>query len=234
MEGLTVTLDLYRRAVARAAALVLRNWPVLASVFAYGAILTVTPPLLFRLGLIGGLLSSLIWAACAGSFLYLVEMMVRTSRVSLEDFRRSFGAYLWDVVQINFVLFIFWMLVGPAVAPLPQGPIISLCISILIFVLFNAAPELIYLGHHAALALLAESYRFVADNWIEWFPPNFVLLVGLGALLSVPAPNLPLYVAKMAVVALFVYFAMVVRGLLFIELNGSSRRSRIFRHRAGG
>jgi len=36
------------------------------------------------------------------------------------------------------------------------------------------------------------------------------------------------------VVALLVYFTMVARGLLFLELQGSSRRARIFRHRAGG
>jgi hypothetical protein len=32
---------------------------------------------------------------------------------------------------------------------------------------------------------------------------------------------------------LFVYFAMVVRGFLFIELDGSNRRARIFRHKMG-
>jgi hypothetical protein len=33
--------------------------------------------------------------------------------------------------------------------------------------------------------------------------------------------------------SLFFYFTMVVRGLLFIELDGSTRRSRIFRHKMG-
>ena len=34
-----------------------------------------------------------------------------------------------------------------------------------------------------------------------------------------------------ALVALLVYFAMVVRGLLFLELHGTSRRGRAFRQR---
>jgi hypothetical protein len=38
---------------------------------------------------------------------------------------------------------------------------------------------------------------------------------------------------KWAVVALFVYFTMVLRGLLFEELSGSTRRSRAFRQRFG-
>jgi hypothetical protein len=40
--------------------------------------------------------------------------------------------------------------------------------------------------------------------------------------------------ARTAVLALLVYFMMVARGLLFLELRGSSRRARAFRHRAGG
>ena len=38
-------------------------------------------------------------------------------------------------------------------------------------------PELVYLGRHAPRELLVESYRFIGENWIEWFPAN-VLLVG--------------------------------------------------------
>jgi hypothetical protein len=40
-------------------------------------------------------------------------------------------------------------------------------------------------------------------------------------------------VLQIAVLALFGYFAMVLRGLLFIELAGSSRRGRAFRYRTG-
>jgi hypothetical protein len=39
---------------------------------------------------------------------------------------------------------------------------------------------------------------------------------------------------KLALVALLVAYAMVVRGLLFLELHGSSRRSRAFRARMSG
>jgi hypothetical protein len=37
-----------------------------------------------------------------------------------------------------------------------------------------------------------------------------------------------------AVLALILYFGMIVRGLLFSELAGSSRRARAFRYKAGG
>lgn len=233
MEWLSVTLALYRRTLVRAARLALQNWPVLASVFAYGALLAVAGRFAVLLGLAGGFLMSLVTAACLGSFLYLVEMMVQTSRVTWQDFGRSFGMYLWDIVGVSFVLWLFWQIVMPLLLQVPQGTVVALCLNILILVLFNAVPELIYLGHHSLLALLSESYRFVGENWIEWFPPNLLFILAFGAIWAVPA-NGPLpMLGQYAAASLFIYFAMVMRGLLFIELSGSTRRARAFRHRMG-
>jgi hypothetical protein len=233
VEWLAVTLEIYRHAAVRAAALAVRNWAVLGSVFAYLAILDVVLSLAVRLGPAGGFLYSLVLSACIGSFLYLVEMMVRTSRVTWEDFRRSFLAHLWDVVGVVFILWILFWVLGLALVGAPQREVIVLCARILVLVLFNAVPELIYLGHHSSMALLSESYRFIADNWIEWFPANFLLTAALLALWGIGVYGTVGYVLKLAGMALFLYFAMVVRGLLFIELYGSTRRGRAFRHRTG-
>ena len=233
MEWLTVTLQIYRRATSRAATLALRNWPVLGSVFAYGLIVFVAANFAMLLGIVGGFLLSLVSAACMGSFLYLVEMMVRTSKVSWEDFGRSFSAYLWDVIGVMFVLWIFQLVAVPVLLQSQQGGLILLCIYIAMLAFFNAVPELIYLGHHRALELLAESYRFVTDNWIEWFPPNVVLMAGFYALWQFRPSHTAAALLQTAALALFGYFAMVLRGFLFIELAGSSRRGRAFRHRSG-
>jgi hypothetical protein len=233
VEWLLVTLKIYQKVVARALVLAMKNWPVLASVYVYSAIMVITAQLAMFLGIAGGFLLSLVWAGCLGSFLYLVEMMVRTSRVTLEDFRRSFGAYLWDVVGITFVFWVFFTLATPVILELPQGFLILFFARIAIFVLFNAVPELIYLGHHSSLALLSESYAFIAANWIEWFPPTLVAAVALWAVRYFPAGGLWAYV-QLAPFGLLLYFAMVVRGLLFIELYGSTHRSRAFKHRMGG
>lgn len=233
LESLVVTIDMYRRAFARGAWLAARNWPVLASVFAYVAILTVGGYLAMFLGPASGLAMSLLISACLGSFLYLVEMMVRTTRVSWEDFRRSFGMYLWDVVAVNFALWIFWRLAMPLLHQMAHGQVVVLCVELLILIFFNPVPELIYLGHYSLLQLLARSYEFTVNNWVEWFPPNLLLAVAVGCA-WLPFSGGPLAeAARLATTSLVVYFAMVVRGLLFVELDGSTRRSRIFRHKMG-
>jgi hypothetical protein len=233
MAWLATTLAMYRRAFRRAGELTLRNWPVAGTTFAYSFALAAAALVAPGLGLVGGFLMSLVWAACASSFLYLVEMILRTGSVSWADFRRSFGVYLWDVVGVTFVVWVVFAVATPALRTIPQGPGIILGMNLVIVVLFNAVPELIYLGHHSALELLTESYRFIADNWIEWFPPTLAMAVPLLAIASAPLPG-GLVWARAAVLALLVYFMMVARGLLFLELHGSSRRTRIFRHRAGG
>ncbi|MGD9764868.1 MAG: hypothetical protein AB7V27_14235 [Candidatus Binatia bacterium] len=234
LEYLVVTIGIYRRAFARGALLAARNWPVVLSVFAYSAILTAGAHLSAYLGLVGGMIMSLLTSACLGSFLYLVEMIVRTQKVAWSDFTASFGVYFWDVVGVTFAIWLFWFVATPAIGTLPQGPVVVLGIQLVLIVLFNAVPELIYLGHHGVVALLARSYQFIANNWIEWFPPNLVLMLGLVALWGAPVNgNLVLQIAWVAVIAMFLYFAMVVRGLLFIELDGTTRRTRAFRHKMG-
>jgi hypothetical protein len=232
-DWLMTTAAMYRRAAARAGTLTLANWPVLVTLFVYSVVMTGAILVGSLLGFVGGLLVSLVWASCVGSLLYLVEMMVRTSRVTIEDFRRSFGAYLADVLGVVFVLWLFFMLVTPALRTLDQGPVLILSLYLVLFVFFNAVPELIYLGHFSSLQLLRESYVFIGENWVEWFPPNVALALVLYGIASVELAG-PLGWAQAALIALLLYFTMVLRGLLFLDLHGSTRRARVFRHRMGG
>ncbi|HYD47242.1 MAG TPA: hypothetical protein VEB21_02780 [Terriglobales bacterium] len=231
MEWLIVTLSLYRDAFVRAAVLSANNWPVLLSVFAYSLIMTTAAIVAMPLGIVGGILITIVWAACVGSFLYLVEMIVRTTRVTLADFRRSFAVYLGDVLGVMFVLWILDLLTAPLLANPQYGEALSIFKGIAIFVLFNAVPELIYCGHHSSLALVAESYRFISNNWIEWFPANVVAALLVYFIWQLPLSGIA-ELLKTGLISLLIYYAMVMRGLLFQELSTSSYRSRAFKYRA--
>jgi hypothetical protein len=233
VEWFAVTFDLYKQAFSRAAVLAAKNWPVIGSLFVYGVIMLAARLLTLPLGFAGGLIMTLVNAACFSSFLYLVEMIVRTSKVSWEDLGRSFGVYLGDVVGVMFLFWLFSMLAGPVILASPRGDLILTVISLVIFVFFNAVPELIYLGHHSSLALLGESYNFIAANWIEWFPPTLIVGALAYSIYQMPLGGIAAYV-QTALFGLVLYFGMVVRGLLFAELASSSRRARAFRYRAGG
>jgi hypothetical protein len=232
VSWLSATLGLYRRVFTRAATLTWRNWPVFGSLFVYVLVMRVAFEFAPLLGFVGGMLLSLVWAGCVGSFLYLVEMMIRTSRVTLEDFRQSAGAYLWDVVGVTFVVWLTFLVLSTALASIPQGPMLLLGLNLIVLVFFNAVPELIYLGGASSLELLRQSYVFIGENWIEWFPAMAALGALVLAAAALPFPSV-LGWLQLALVALLIAYAMVVRGLLFLELHESTRRSRAFRYRMG-
>ena len=232
MNWLTATISLYVSVTRRAARIAIVNWPILLSVFAYFLVMRVTLPVALALCVLGGFLLGLVWAACIASFLYLVERLVRHGRASLEEFPTSFAPYFSDVIGVMFVLWILRTILSLALMTNPQGALIVVVVQLFVFVFLNAIPELIYLGHYSSIELLGESYRFISENWIEWFPPTLIAAAFLFFLMDAPLEGWE-EIVKWAVVALFLYFTMVLRGLLFAELSGSTRRSRAFRQRFG-
>jgi len=230
VEWLRITAQLYLRAYSRGVQLAARNWPVLFTVLVYSTLLDLGARFAAPFGMLGGFATSLLLAACISSCLSLVETILRTTKVTLEDFRSSFGAYLYDVVGVIFVSWVFFFFVTPILRQTPNGALLLVCVNIAVFVFFNAVPELIYLGRHTVMQLLGESYRFIADNWIEWFPVTFFFLVAYIGLALLP-PTVPSLLHS-ALLGALLYLALIVRGLLFIELHGSSRRGRAFRYRA--
>jgi hypothetical protein len=223
------TVTLYGRVFGRGAALALRNWPVGLVVILYATLLNLVMMIALPLGIVGGLLVYLVTVACASSWLSLVAQVIRVGRVRLSDVPAGFTAYLSDLLTVGFVFWGLQLIAGFVLAPFPFLQIVFV---LAVFVFLNAVPELVYLGGHAAAEILVESYRFIGENWIEWFPANVLLL---GVVLAVLAlPNGPLGIVLDGALGIVLYFGAIARGLLFLELASSGRRAREFRRRAAG
>jgi hypothetical protein len=172
------------------------------------------------LGIVGGLLVYLATVACASSWLSLVEQVVHTGRVRLADLPAGFGAYVGDLLAVGFLV---WGLRFVASLVLAPAPFLYIVFMLATVVFLNAVPELIYLGRHAPAELLVESYRFIAENWVEWFPANLVLAACVLGVLELPGG--PYGLLGEAALGVVLYFAMLVRGLLFQELASSGWRA---------
>src|SRR5262249_8165676 len=138
----------------------------------------------------------------------------------------SFGTYFGDMLNIFFLLFLgqFGLL---------QFPFLFILFLLVALVFLNAVPEIVYLGRSSTMELLAESYRFIGTNWIEWFPPNLVLIAVVAAV-HASLPSSPFGIVRAAGVGFVLAYLFIMRGLLFLELTTSSRRAREFRRRAAG
>jgi hypothetical protein len=223
------TAQLYGQVFRRGALLALRTWPVGLAVVGYAVLFFYTGILTAPLGFAGGFITYLVFVACASSMLSLVAEVIRSGRVRPADVVTGLGTYLGDLMTFFFLL---WLLSLAAQLVLGPFPLLLIVFRLATFAFLNAVPELIYLGRHAAGALLVESYRFIGENWIEWFPAN-VVLFGLWLAVATYVPAGPYGLVAGLAIGVTLYFAMIVRGLLFQELATSSRRARAFRRAAG-
>jgi hypothetical protein len=127
---------------------------------------------------------------------------------------------------------------------------VAFVVTLILLVILNPIPEVIYLGRSDGLGMFQESLDFLRENWLEWFLPLLLLTI---LSLGFPLPFMsPLQVGQLGfpfmsaaglltgsieslfwnVLGMLLLFAlMVFRGLLFRALFGSSRRQRIFRSR---
>ncbi|MFN8544784.1 MAG: hypothetical protein U0807_11375 [Candidatus Binatia bacterium] len=224
------TIALYGRVFRRGAELAVRNWPI--GVVIAGCLWGLTFLAIalggLGLGVAGGLVWTLLMTACFSAWLALVGDAIRSGRVRWADVPAAFGAYLGDLLTVGFLL---WGIRLLAEILVQVVPFVGIVLQLATIVFFNAVPELVYLGRHPPAELLATSYRFIAENWIEWFPANFVLLVLLASLVFVPGDRFQVMGSLVAGAGLA--FVLLVRGLLFVELGSQGRRARAFQRRSG-
>jgi hypothetical protein len=238
VETIKALLWIYRTALSRSIELLVRNWAVMFAPLLYSVLLSVAALLLGPFGLVGGMLVTAVAAACASSGLYLLDNILRVGKSHLDDWIKGFSVYLGEVLTIAFILWIPMTLLTRVAYSTAEGAFIVLAVRILLYVFLNPVPELIYQSRLSGLQLLSASYEFIVANWIEWFLPN-VLITAVGYLLlhwlNQVADYLPFFLEFFFVAAafgMFLTFLMLYRGVLFGELSGTTRRSRLFRYRA--
>lgn len=182
METVRVTLRLYLRALQRAVRSFQQCWITAIAVvlFAIGMSLVITVAV--SLGLLGGLLLGAANAFVVGWTLSLIEQGVLGSpRLGWKDVWGSAGHYFWDVISIGFIVWVPLQILEMGMQANPYGPAIVSTVFLLLFILLNPVPEVIYQGRHGSpLEVIKGSYDFIIENWIEWFLPLAIVLAPSG------------------------------------------------------
>jgi len=179
---LRATLALYGGAVRATVQSLIRGWVIAVAVVGFAALMVAATALAAPLGMIGGFILGAVNALLIGATLHLVEQAVLGARrLTLGDIGSSFGAYFWEVIGVGFVLWIPMLVLDRGAAANPNGPVIVAAVYLLLFILLNPAPEVIYqVRVGSPLEVIKESYEFVLDNWVEWFLPLVVVVAPLG------------------------------------------------------
>lgn len=131
------------------------------------------------LGMAGGFLLGAVNALLVGAILRLIERSLNTARtIQFTDVTESFGHYFWDVIGVGFVLWLPAMALDMGMQANPYGQFLSSAFLLLVFILLNPAPEVMYqVRHDSPLDVFKTSYDFVLEHWLEWFLPFAVLVL---------------------------------------------------------
>lgn len=177
VELLSATLQLYRQALQATWRSLMRSWVTVAALIGFALLFVGAARIVGSLGMIGGVLLGLVNALLVGATLRLIEQSLSTVRtIQFTDVTESFGHYFWDVIGVGFVLWLPMMALDMGTQANPYGGFLSSAVTLLLFILLNAAPEVIYqIRHDSPLDVFKASYEFVLEHWIEWFLP-FALL----------------------------------------------------------
>lgn len=222
------TLAMYGRVGRRAAELLIRNVALIVPAILLLEVVLIGRVLFAPLGILGAFAYVIVQYAALSALLTFTSEAIRTGRVRANEVGSAFGTYLSDLISVGFVVFGLQLIASLA---FQQAPPLYLFVMVVLMVFFNAAPELVCIGRLNAAEVLKASWQFIGVYWVEWFPPNILLLFAImGALLVAPGGPLSPLAAVLASPALA--YLMLVRALLFQELTTSSRRGRAFRREA--
>lgn len=182
MSVIRSTLELYGRAAKTAGRALVGSPAALVGLVVAQLAFFAVAVLVSRagLGLLGGFIIALVAAACVGAYLALVRGALTARKgIGFGAIQDSLGAHFGDVINIMFLFFIFDLLTMPVFSALP---VLAVLAWLLISVLFNPVPELIWtgrgsggMGFFGGLEVLKEALAWVKKHGLEWFAPQIVV-----------------------------------------------------------
>ena len=176
---LSSLIALYQEAFRSTGRSICRGWIAMIALVGFAALFVGISRIAGPLGMVGGFILGAANALLVGATLHLIEQSLSGARtLQFQDVFDSLGYYFWDVIGVGFVLWLPIMALDMGTQANPYGQFLSSACLVLLFILLNPAPEVIYqVRHDSPLDVFKTCYEFVLENWVEWFLPFGLLLL---------------------------------------------------------
>ncbi|MTI49488.1 hypothetical protein [Sporosalibacterium faouarense] len=243
-----------KSAFKKTSKLLVKNWPIIFTGFVYSTLSLIVGLVLsvflgnFILRFVVGILLFAATIALTSNYLYLLYNVVKNERLTFQDFKDGFTAYmrkLWTIFFIGWVAeLVYSAILAPLLAGLLSGVLdtrlLNIIVSLLVLILINPLPETVYQKHYQPADSIKYAFDFVKENWIEWFIPNVILFgilyLSTGVIISdfftfnigFSFNFSPMSILMYLLAQIIFSFTMIYRGVLFEILSTSTRRKRMF------
>lgn len=179
IDLVSAAVQVYRKAFRATWRSLTRSWITVGALILFALVFVGATRIAAPLGMAGGLLLGAVNALLVGATLRLIEQSLSGMRtIRFSDVTESFGHYFWDVIGVGFVLWLPMMALDMGMQVNPYSQFLSSAILLLLFILLNPAPEVIYqVRHDSPIDVFKTSYDFVLEHWIEWFLPFAVVIL---------------------------------------------------------
>jgi hypothetical protein len=176
---LVATLKLFRDAAVDTGRSFVASWRSVLWLLAATVVLTVAGGALAPFGFAGGFVLGALHIFIVGWYLAQLRHAVTLRRtLTFADVQGTMGNLFWETMSVAFVFFIAQLFLMAA------PPTIQLAVVLGASLLFNPAPELIYLGRSQSMELLMEAASFMQRQGPEWLLMHLSITGGLVGLLA--------------------------------------------------
>ena len=213
-----------------------KNWYIIFLGFIYAMISTTvltTASFIFRgpFSILAGLIASLLVSSLISNYLYLLELIIYGRKIGIDNFKTGFTVYLNKVYGVMFIFYIINRILG-----MVGGGYIIFISNLIIFIVFNALPETIYLKGYDSMGTIEYSLEFMKENWSHWLIHN--ILFGLAIYFMLRNLSFggfgPIFTVGNIVSTLikqtFIGLYMIYRGNLYKVLSSSTSRNRKYKY----
>lgn len=220
----------FRRTFKNQRYLFLTSILLIAGVISMDIISNIILTILNISSILTGILIYILKISLIGFFMAILYRAVKDSKLNRFNLNYDFGIFATKLMQVGFLIYIVELLVSRFFGKY------FILLYVLSIIIFNALPEMIYIEEYNGYESIKQSVKFLQNNLINWGLPNLIFLgifysftnkAFIPTMLQLDLGDIKSIIISIITIVVIAIF-MIYRGVLFDELNGSSRRKREF------
>ncbi len=168
-------LGVYFSSAKQASQNFLKNWLAIPGLILSFLIFTFLAKIVSPLGLAGGFIMGFVLVILISLYYLWLAEGYRGSRLKFQEMFQVDWSLFSAVMSVAFLLWILNMLLSSLLVG-PNARLFIVIAHLLVLILLNPLPEVIYYLRYESMTAVQHSFEFVKNYWIEWFLPLVVIV----------------------------------------------------------